>query len=111
MLAAVWPISIFAKNFAPTVMFSLAHGAVYAAPVTLVVLPIAGWFLKYRPSRALIILPLIGTVSGIAVMWCWINFSVLPYGGVGDTYLMLAGLFGGLVAGAFFGHSVYRVAQ
>lgn len=101
-----FPFSLIAVIIFPILLIGLVLAAMLAAPVTLVLFPLAYPFLRGRPMLAQLVFPLIGIAGGGAIIWLWLALGVLPYAPSWEVFSAI-GMISGLVAGAFFGRGLH----
>jgi len=123
-----FPFSLMAAFFLPQVLGWLWNGALFAAPVTLILLPGVVLLGHRYPVALYFMLPLIGLVGGIIAMKMWLNIGTYSpeFAGLAKTYLafelptskhlgdelgVLTGAIAGLFAGAFFSAAVREMRR
>jgi hypothetical protein len=103
------PMSLISVLLFPLLMAPFGWALVYAAPVTLGVLPLAAALLRARPVTAQLVLPLVGAAAGGATMQIWATLDRWP--GPGSDVLVMIGAIAGCVAGAIFGRATGEIRR
>jgi hypothetical protein len=117
MVAALVLLSVLQKGFEPMsiltlVLFGLPLGLVVAAPVGLVILPVADAILERRDMRLFRDMTIIGALAGALVpLFIIFVLKFRPPGMIGTitALLVLAGLVGGGAAGLFYAEVLARM--
>ncbi|MFI4996739.1 MAG: hypothetical protein ACHQAQ_13275 [Hyphomicrobiales bacterium] len=117
MVAALVLLSVLQKGFEPMsiltlVLFGLPLGLVVAAPVSLVILPVADAILERRDMRLFRDMTIIGALAGALVpLFIMFVLKFRPPGMIGTitALMVLAGLVGGGAAGLFYAEVLARM--
>ncbi len=96
------PLSLLAIIFFPILLGCVLLGAVLAAPVTLILFPLAYELMRGRPILAQFAIPVVGFIAGGAIISGWIAVGVLPHEPGSYELFSAVGMISGLSAGGFF---------
>lgn len=111
LFVATIPMSIMVLLNPGAILIFIYYAVAFAAPVTLVLLPITAIFLK-RGILAMIVLAVAGTIGGAASVWIWHFFAI---GGepVKDLFnlLVVVGAVAGMAMGGCFGRVLYELGK
>jgi hypothetical protein len=102
-----FPLSLLVVILFPMLFAAIALAAVLAAPVTLVLFPLAYPFFRGRPMLGQLMFPLIGVAGGGLTILLWMALGILPDRPHSWELYSAIGMISGLVAGAFFGRGLH----
>jgi hypothetical protein len=119
MVGAMLLLSILQKGVEPMSLFSIVFvglplGLLVAAPVCLVVLPVADAILVRRGARLFRDMTIVGAVAGALVpLVILFVFKIRPPGLLGTITALsvLAGVIGGAAAGLFYAEILARLVK
>lgn len=128
VIAITFPLSLFAFMWLSELPSWLWNGAILAAPVTLLLLPVTAMIGRQHPVILYFALPVVGLVGGILAMRSWssiresapafmtyaktyLSFVPPSVSGPGGELPIVAGAIAGLVAGAFFSAAIYEMRR
>jgi hypothetical protein len=112
---ATLPLSLFAVVLWPAVVYFLILGVLFAAPVTLVLLPATAFIGRKRPLALYFVLPIVGAFGGFLAMEYWASFEMGFSAGPGESatrdLFKWAGLIAGFAAGGVFSAAVREMRR
>ena len=128
IIAISFPFSLVALFLLPQISGWLWNGAILAAPVTLVFLPIAVVVGRQHPVILYFALPLVGLIGGIIAMKLWpqvgahrpelsgptktyLSFDLPSSKSLGHELMILTGAIAGLVSGAFYSAAIHEMRR
>ncbi len=91
--------------------FPLIYGALWAVPVTCIVLPLIGTFMRRTSARAPLLFLLYGAAAGVASAVLMVASRLYPIDAEGAPSVMLAGAIAGAFTGGIFGLAFRRLAR
>lgn len=104
-LVITLPLSLLFIILFPLLLGPFLLAAILAAPITLLLLPLTALALRGHWILAQFAIPVVGLISGYAIIPGWIALGVLPINS--HELFSAVGMISGLSAGGFFVRGLY----
>lgn len=107
LVVVAFPFSLLGFVMHPLLVSAVCMAFAFAAPTTLLVLPLTTALLRKHAMAGLFLLPALGLAAGGTTMWTYFHVAT---GSISEPFLV-AGMLAGLTAGIVFSRSLFEIAR